>query len=59
MGLAWGYKLVNTPIGQEHKKTSSQKRPVVANITPMKFGKEAEKSEKMRQVEEELRVLEN
>lgn len=52
MGVAWGYKLVNTPIGHEQKKTSSQKRPVLANIKPRKFGKEAEKSEKMKQVEE-------
>lgn len=50
LGLTWGYSLINTPIGQEHKKPSSQTRPVVANITPRRFGKEADKSEKMKQV---------
>lgn len=60
-GLAdrWGYTLTPTPADLKEKKQVESARPVVANITLRKFGREIGKTERIRQVEDEIRGIEN
>jgi hypothetical protein len=56
----WGYSLPSTSI--DHSKQKKQRQtapPNVANITLRKFGKEIGKTDKMKQVEDEIKALHN
>jgi hypothetical protein len=55
----WGYNVKSTALDSRSKKESEGKMPIVANINTLRLAKDIPKTDRIMQIEEELKAIEN